>query len=289
MPADGTTPRPLVAAPLHAIGFPWRVLGQSFGFAFLGAMVVAASCAPMFDKGSWGDAIALFVVFWLLCAWILAADAVRRARSTSAVVDEGGVRCQLGELRNYWPFALVGRGAIEGGGVTLRALVLEDKTGRPFLRMPIFRRAVEEDARALLDAYEARRTDAPPALPAVAASVERQGRPIAAWQLALDTLVKGGDDAAYRGRVVDFEGLADVAADTRQPPELRAGAAYAVLAGAPEEIKATVRARIGESAPPIVLLMATLAASSDARLAADLEKAAPYLEEDERAALVVRR
>jgi hypothetical protein len=140
--------------------------------------------------------------------------------------------------------------------------------------------------RAVVNAIEARRLLPPPPVPTAALAIARQGRPIPVWRAAIDAMPKDCEGNSYRAAAVDHEALLAVAADVRHEPDLRAGAVYALLSGAPDELRASARALVGEASPPVVLLMARLSPLGlDLPIGAALEAATPFLDEEQSAAL----
>ena len=220
--------------------------------------MVFLSCSPAMQGAMTTILLVTFVVFWGACTMFIAAPTMLRAARTFVAVDEGGVRCKIGSFSTYWPFSMTGAGSIEGGIVFVPVLVLRDRSERPFVRLPLIGAGSLRDGRALLAAYEARRTAQPPELPAVITHLDRRGRALGDWCTSIDAVLRAAERPGYRQIILDPQDLLVALADATLPADVRAGAAYALLhLGTPDAME-TLRSLIRPESPPIVVRMFAL-------------------------------
>ena len=275
-------PGPLLIVPAGPVRFPWGELVIPFLVVIFGAMALLVISVLLLGLVGLALTPVAFVAALIGSTWQFAAVPFLDARARTLTVDEGGVRCRIGRSHMYWPFSLLGPGALDNATLSFlsmpSSMTLRTKTGAPIFRIPLLHPT--RDDLKLVSEIEARCFAEVPPTPAAASRIERAGRSIEAWCTGLDALAKAGEDGGYRGVVVDFDALLEVAAERRYDAELRAGAVYTLLAGAPEATRAVVRALLGAASPPIVLRMARLAPGGAALgIDAALEAAAIHLDE----------
>lgn len=283
-PPELLSPRRALIAPAFGVsGVPWGSVGR-----IVTSSVV--SCGGFWVHGGYGlkvdDLLFMCAAITAFVTAVLIGRPVLHALRLGLAVDEGGVRCSLFGFRTYYPFALVGPGGVGSGGLDgLPKLILQDRTGRPFVRLPLVGSRAEREARELLEAYEARRADLPAEIPRGAAHLERRGRALGDWLGALDTLATALQQGGYRAASVDADELAALCADNRHAADLRAAAAYVLLKARAAQARELVSRAAHAGAPPILLLLARLAAPGDGVVhAGALEAALPYLDEEDAAA-----
>lgn len=229
----------------------------------------------------------VFVVATLLAAVILLVRPFLWALRVELALDEAGVRCAASGFVTYYPWVLLGPAQIEPDWRGIPTLTLTNEGGRVFARVPLLGAGAHASGVSLLQSYNRRR--AGPILPAppVARALARQGRPVAAWLEALAALGAAGDKrAGYREQApVDLGELPAIVADLGQNPEIRAAAAYVLLAKRAPDFD-VVKNAVTEAAPPLVQLLVHLAPGGEVIVSREsIEALLRFLEPDEAAAL----
>jgi len=264
------------------------------------ASMVGASLAGLTAYLAWGSFVRsredeldftyvpiVFVVATLFAAAIVLVLPFWRALRVKLSLDEGGVRCAVDGFVTYYPWLLLGSGCVENDWVGIPTLILTNESGRAFARVPLLGGRAHSNGTTLLQSYELRRSGAIARAPLVARALARQGRPLAAWLEALAALGAGGDKrTGYREQApLDLGELPSIVSDLGQTPELRAAAAYVLLAQREPDLD-TVRGAVTEAAPPLVQLLVHL--SPAGKVIVSRESALdvrPFLEPDEAAEL----
>ncbi|MDI3291716.1 hypothetical protein [Polyangium sp. 15x6] len=229
----------------------------------------------------------VFVAATLLTAAVTLVGPFLRALRVEVALDEGGVRCAVDEYVTYYPWVLLGPAQIEPDWRGIPTLILTNESGRVFARVPLLGKSAHASAATLLRSYEQRRTGRLVPAPPVARSLARQGRPISAWLEALAALGAAGNKrAGYREQAPsDLAELPSIVADLGQTSEIRAAAAYVLLAQRAPDLDA-LKSAITEAAPPLVQLLVHLSPAGKAIVSRDsIEAVRPFLEPDEAAAI----
>lgn len=242
----------LVAPKLGITGVPVNLLGTAFivGFPALYVAFVAASGSLM--------AFAFGLIGLVTVAFV--ARALRRAATTHLALDEGGVRYGVGKKASYYPFSVLGRATVETSFLHAAelALVLRDRRGARLATVAFVGRPAAQEALLVADTIERRilLSGTPPS--AELAPLERRGRPWQRWIEAIEQFAGGG----YRGVAVDPALIEEVLIDPLADVELRGACAYALLRHAETDTRKIVadRLRNREALPPLVTVMARLAA-----------------------------
>lgn len=285
-------PTRLVRCDFGVRGIPWAQLSRSAGAATIALVLVFASCAPALERDP-GLTLAFGAVNWL--AFLLVAFGsttfapLWRAARTRVWVDEGGLRLEQSGRRTYWPRDIVGGGKVEHqvalGGA---ALVLQDTTDRPFLKVGLFgggpRRQAAELAQAVLVLVTENRAARAPIPPAL----ERRGREVADWVRTLGELGSRVANQApgFRSQSLDVDALLAVLEDRRLGAEPRAAAAYLLLRTERPALAERVHACLGPATPPLMTVLCELAARGHASDGGEpLREALEWLDADDRAAL----
>ena len=197
-------------------------------------------------------------------------------------VDEGGVRLQRRSgRREYVPFDRIADAQVVGGGVIGNPeLRLVERGGR------MHRIELHESPKAVLGAVLERIGPFVPP-PAAAEAFARGGRTIDEWRRAIDTYLEA-QGLAYRDGA-NAGALCAVVADPRVDPELRAGVAYALLAGGTTEGRTAVAAALRAAPPPIVVVMAAAAPGASSGIPAEtVAEAVRYVEPERKTLAHVR-
>lgn len=195
---------------------------------------------------------ALFILLFGFFTVIRTGPALRRARSSSVEVDEGGVRLRTGPLVTYLPFNLL-HGAEVEHGLGRATFRLYDRNRRPLAQIPVFgmgMREIEAAEEIRLRAAEGQRQAE---LPSV---LQRRGRPLDAWAAALDEEgARMASEEGYRGEPLDLPTARVDAADPKVHPESRAALAALLLATRDPDDERLVAGLLGPSSPPLLVGM----------------------------------
>ncbi|MDC3957702.1 hypothetical protein [Polyangium jinanense] len=229
----------------------------------------------------------VFVAATLLVAAITLVGPFFRALRVEIALDEGGLRCAVDEYVSYYPWVLLGPAQLEPDWRGIPTLTLTNESGRAFARVPLLGKSAHASAVTLLRSYEQRRAGRILPAPPVARSLARQGRPLSAWLEALAALGAASNKrAGYREQAPsDLAELPSIVADLGQTSEIRAAAAYVLLALRAPDLDALKNA-ITEAAPPLVQLLVHLSPAGKAIVSREsIEAVRPFLEPDEAAAI----
>ncbi|MDI1483539.1 hypothetical protein [Polyangium sp. y55x31] len=251
-------------------------------YASWGAFVTSGG-----EEAPFVSAPIVFVVATLFSAAIALVLPFLRALRVELVLDEGGVRCAVDDFVTYYPWPLLGPGLIGSDWVGIPTLILTNESGRAFARIPLLGKRAHANAAALLQSYERRRSEPIARAPSVARALARQGRPLSAWLEGLAALGAAGDKrAGYREQApIDLGELPSIVGDLGQTPEIRAAAAYVLLAQRAPDLDA-VKNAVTEAAPPLVQLLVHLSPAGKGIVSRDsIDAVRPFLEPDEAAAI----
>jgi hypothetical protein len=156
---------------------PAGVLSRALGVAAGSTGLFWVSC----DGPGLPYAAAWFGVMFLFILAVLLGPALVKAARARVGLDEGGVRCKMGGYSTYYPFDLVGLGSLGANTSGIPCLILEDRTDRPFLKVPLLDQGAQASARAFIAEYERRRLERPAEVPRTASLLQRNGRRIQEW------------------------------------------------------------------------------------------------------------
>lgn len=171
------------------------------------------------------------------------------ARRQHVVVDEGGLRLRrpFGLGSRYVPFSQIARLEIEGDD-----LVARDATGKRVMRR-------REPATALLTEGFAQIDAAVAAQQHPSTELGRGARTIEQWLADLDQRLRAASAGPYRGQPWDWDRTVELFRNERNPTDVRAGAAWALLASGDRAHRAMVLAALQPSLPPLVAAVCALA------------------------------
>ncbi len=225
----------------------------------------------------------LLTVLFFMVALLLVSPWLDDLLTCSVAFDSGGLRWRRGLRRGYLAFSRIATANVERGlwGPRL-VLAGHDRKRMLTLRTP----APGDDLRHVLQHV------APTCPSPAAAAVGRDGSSVRDWLARLDARARAASaHGAYRDPSLDLVALAEVVADPRADVELRAGAAYVLVASGDGEARTRVASALRSGCPPLVVAMAARASRGGPRVVADaeLEDALEFLDEGERAAAVQAR
>jgi hypothetical protein len=262
-------------------GVPWTGIASSQA---LGALVGAVFFRVLRDSSAVG--VFCMAAVWVAATVQLAVVPYLRAASTRIVFDEGGVRLKIGAQCTYRPFAPGSKGHHVEVFLAPTAIRLCDPEGRPFVETPALGTMALYEAKDLIARFNRCSRAADPRVPPALEPFVRGEKTLDAWRAELDGLVRNAHDTGYRGAGIDDQALLSVLRDRRRLPDLRAAAAYTLLATKSPALCAAVKKRLGAAAPPLVLALASLAPGGAGVVRpADLAGALPFLSDEDRLAL----
>jgi hypothetical protein len=262
-------------------GVPWNGLVSSQA---LGALVTIVFSRVLRQFQSAG--IVCGAAVWAVATLLLVVVPYLRAASIRIVFDEGGVRLKKGAACTYWPFAPGSEGHYLEGSLGPAAIRLCDPDGRPFVETPVMGTMALYEAKDTIARFNRLSKAMDPRVPAGLEPFVRGGKTLDAWVAELDGLGRKARDIGYRGAGSDHRGLLSVFRDRRRPLDLRAAAAYTLLATESPGLRRAVRARLGAASPPLILALASLSPGTPSVVRpADLAGALAFLDDEDRLAL----
>jgi hypothetical protein len=194
-----------------------------------------------------------------------------------------------GPACTYWPFAPGSEGHYLEASLGPASIRLCDPEGRPFVETPVMGAMALYEAKDTIARFNRCSKAVDPRVPPGLEPFVRGERTLDAWLAELDGLGRKARDTSYRGAGIDDQGLLAVLRARRRPPDLRAAAAYTLLATGSPALRRAVRARLGAASPPLVLALASLAPGERAVVRpADLAGARPFLSDEDRLSLEKR-
>lgn len=258
----GADQRPLVRCDFGIRGIPLEPIGASLFLGF---------CATVFFAGVTGtgrllrepSGIVAAGVAWagvsIVSFFSIAGRAMLEARSVRMSVDDGGIRWADGGTGSYWSFDLLGRCGLERQHHGGPSLVVLDRTGRKALSCAVFGSAAKREALAAADAV-GQRVSAGRPVPERLIPLARRGQLIQAWAQSLDRIAAELDrGSGYRSVALDGDTVRAAFEDLALPADVRAAAAYVLIASSDDGDAELVKQAVGPASAPIVVRMVHIA------------------------------